>query len=62
MIIERIGIEGTRLSSTKLVPKNHTDVALLLSWQWTSIPKVAGSFPTVVMLAFQPARCGYNSE
>ena len=26
--------------------------------EWTSIPKVAGSIPTVVKLTFQVARCG----
>jgi hypothetical protein len=27
---------------------------------WTSIPKVAGSIPTVVRLTFRPARCEYS--
>ena len=31
-----------------------------LAEHWTSIPKVAGSIPTVVRLTFQPARCRYT--
>ena len=31
-----------------------------LAEHWTSIPKVAGSIPTVVRLTFQPAWCGYT--
>jgi hypothetical protein len=28
-------------------------------FDWTCIPKVSGSIPTVVRQTFQPARCGY---
>ena len=39
---------------------NKLGVVAQLAEHWTSIPKVAGSIPTVVRLTFQPARCGYT--
>ena len=37
---------------------NRLDHVAQLAEHWTSIPKVAGSFPTVAKLTFQLARCG----
>ena len=39
---------------------NRFDLVAQLAERWTSIPKVAGSIPTVVRPTFQPARCGYT--
>ena len=48
-----------------LVRKYHTleptcVAQLTLTEHWSSIPKVAGSIPTVVRQTFQPGRCGYT--
>ena len=45
-----------QLSYTRLL---RLGLVAQLAEHWTSIPKVAGSIPTVVRLTFQPARCGY---
>ena len=42
---------------SKIYP-NRLDLVAKLVEHWTSIPKVAGSIPTVVRQTFQPARCG----
>ena len=46
-----------QLSYTRLL---RLDRVAQLAERWTSIPKVAGSIPTVVRQTFQPARCGYT--
>ena len=62
MITEHVGMEGTILSNE--IPHTRKDflIGLIaeLAEHWTSIPKVAGSIPTVVRLTFQSARCGYT--
>ena len=41
------------------VPKYHQlELVVQLVEHWTSIPKLAGSVPTVVRQTFQLARCG----
>ena len=42
---------------SKTYTRSSVGRASIGSW-WTSIPKVAGSIPTVVRQTFQPARCG----
>ena len=47
MIIEHIGIEGTRLR-LGTTHSNRLGLVAQLADHWTSIPKVAGSIPTIV--------------
>ena len=69
-ILVRIGISGTQRSSLctqkikqststqSALSSNRLDLVAQLVEHWTSIPKVAGSIPTVVRQTFQLARCG----
>ena len=50
--------KNTLVSKVLDLTSNRLDLAVKLTEHWTSIPKVAGSIPTVVRQTFQPAWCG----
>ena len=51
-------INGKQLSIITVTISSLTDRVAQLAEHWTSIPKVAGSIPTVAKKTFQFARCG----
>ena len=48
------------MSMLHAAESNRLGLVAQLAEHWISIPKVAGSIPTVVRLTVQPARCGYT--